>query len=311
MGGIFAPPAPIKVAVMSLPEHLDGPQIGLPLLQRLGIVHSDSASRVAWHAHRGFEILFLTAGTTGYEFRAGHAVELHGGEFLVIPPGTKHRGQHDMRSPCRICGLALSPLDLPAWQNTAFKAEDLTRLRSSLDHSAMSIHPFSPALRWIIKRLTEEVQDYLTTGASFTSQASLRILVCAALVEVVRQILSPPQAPKEIVAAAVRYLNTHCQRTVSIGELARHLGYSRSRTFELFKAEMGLTPNDYLQRVRMQKAQAMLRNTRRPITDIALSTGFNSSQYFSTVFRRYTGQSPAEFRQTTAQSQMAGLEIEH
>jgi AraC-like DNA-binding protein len=84
---------------------------------------------------------------------------------------------------------------------------------------------------------------------------------------------------------------------VSISGLGQFLGYSRSRTFELFKAQTALTLKDYLQRLRVQKAEELLRQTRKSITDVALSVSFNSSQYFSTVFRRYTGQTPAAFRQ--------------
>ncbi len=79
-------------------------------------------------------------------------------------------------------------------------------------------------------------------------------------------------------------------------ELVRHVGFSRARMFDLFKAQTGLTPNDYLQRLRVEKAQEQLRQTNRSVTEIALATGFSSGQYFSTVFARYTGVSPTDFR---------------
>jgi AraC-like DNA-binding protein len=49
----------------------------------------------------------------------------------------------------------------------------------------------------------------------------------------------------------------------------------------------------------MENACQLLRRTAMSVTDIALSVGFNSSQYFSTVFRRYTGRTPGAFRQTS------------
>jgi AraC-like DNA-binding protein len=115
-------------------------------------------------------------------------------------------------------------------------------------------------------------------------------------VEIVRQIHSPSQKPDQIVAAAIAYLNQHYLEPLSVLKLGEYLGYSRSRMFELFKSQTGLTPKDYLIRLRVEKAEELLSRSRRSITDIAHSVGFNSSQYFSTVFRRYTGQTPAEFR---------------
>ena len=49
-------------------------------------------------------------------------------------------------------------------------------------------------------------------------------------------------------------------------------------------------------RLRVEKAQEQLRQTNRSVTEIALATGFSSGQYFSTVFARYSGVSPTDFR---------------
>ena len=111
-----------------------------------------------------------------------------------------------------------------------------------------------------------------------------------------RQILVPPSEPKEFVAAAIAYLRQHLQEPVLMSDLVRHVGFSRARMFDMFKAQTGLTPNDYLQRLRIEKAQEQLRQTNRSVTEIGLATGFSTGQYFSTVFGRYTGVSPTRFR---------------
>lgn len=281
---------------MNYPEHLPGRQIKLPLLQRMGLVRSSSASRVSWHSHSGFEILFLLEGRTAYEFKTGATVELQGGQFLVVPPKAVHRGKHDMRTPCRICGLTLNSLQLNVWNRSVFTRSNIAHIRASLTDSAIAIHPLNSSLRWIIKRLMDEIAVYWASPNDKTSAAILRTLISAAILEAVRQIVSPPQAPKAIIAAAVTYLDNHHHEAVSIGQLSAHLGYSRSRVFELFKSETGLSPNDYLQRVRVEHARELLCTTRKSVTAIALETGFNSGQYFCTVFHRYTGVTPGVYR---------------
>jgi transcriptional regulator GlxA family with amidase domain len=116
------------------------------------------------------------------------------------------------------------------------------------------------------------------------------------VLEASRQMSVRPSVPKEIVAAGVAYLRQHSAEPIRIPDLVRHLGFSRARVFQLFQSEAGLTPNDCLQRIRIEKAMALLKDPRRSITEIALATGFNSSQYFSTAFRRYTGGSPTARR---------------
>ncbi|MEI6074714.1 MAG: AraC family transcriptional regulator [Verrucomicrobiota bacterium] len=283
-------------------QQLCGNEIDLPFLQQMGFVRSSNANRLSWHSHSGFEILFLLEGRTAYEFKSLRTVELTGGQFMVVPPRVVHRGKHDMRAPCRICGLTLTPLQPKICRNSPFTPDDVACIHAALARSAITIHPLNPPLRWIIKRLMDEADKYWTSPNERTSPAVLRTFICGAILEVVRQIISPPQAPKAIVAAAVAYLGKHFGHAVSIGQLATHLGYSRSRVYELFKSETGLSPNDYLQRLRIENAQRLLCNTKKSVTTIALDLGFNSGQYFCTAFRRYTGVTPARYRKDDKQS---------
>jgi AraC-like DNA-binding protein len=72
---------------------------------------------------------------------------------------------------------------------------------------------------------------------------------------------------------------------------------STSRFFQEFKTATGMTPKDYLLRLRVEEAARQLRKApTRPVTCIAHELGFSSSQYFATVFRRYLGVSPGEHR---------------
>jgi len=273
-----------------------GNQIELPMLIHVSRLRSHIASRVTWHSHEGFEILFLLDGATAYEFSKQKAVELHGGHFLIVPPKLVHRGLHDMRSPCTICGLALKASRPSGWKTTTFTASDLRRLRTALDTAGLKAHPFNAALRWLVRRLMDETSNYPANPHHAEAGIALRALICAVLVEVMRQILVPPAEPKEFVAAAISYLQQHLPEPVRMNDLVRYVGFSRARMFDMFKAQTGLTPNDYLQRLRIEKAQEQLRQTNLSVTEIALATGFSSGQYFSTVFARYTGVSPTDFR---------------
>ena len=118
------------------------------------------------------------------------------------------------------------------------------------------------------------------------------------ILEAVRQLALPVGVgkPADLVAAAEAYLRQRFAEPVQMPELVRHIGLSRARMFELFKSVTGLTPNDYLLRYRIERARELLTSTQRNITDIAMATGFSSSQYFSNVFRKYTGLSPSEYR---------------
>lgn len=278
------------------------------MLIHVSRVRSHVASRVTWHAHQGFELLFLLDGATAYEFAGQQKVHLNGSHFLVVPPGLVHRGLHNVRSPCTICGLALKASRPSAWKRTTFSPADFGRLRTALVNASQKAHPFNPTLRWLVRRMMEETANYHTNPHRTDAAIALRALICAVLVEAMRQMLVPSSEPKEIAAAAIAFLQKRLSEPLCMDDLVRHLGFSRSRMFDVFKQQTGLTPNDYLLRLRVAKAQEHLSQTDHSVTDIALATGFSSSQYFSTVFARYTGVSPSAFRKGAKPRRLSGAQ---
>jgi AraC-like DNA-binding protein len=273
-----------------------GNQVGLPALIQVSRERSQVASRVTWHSHKGYELLFLLEGATAYEFTDKKTVELHGGNFLVVPPDVVHRGLHDVRSPSTIFGMALNTARAGDWRGTTFTIEDLDQIRSALEKGSRDVHPFNAPLRWLVHRLVEETSRFVTHPESTASPAIIRALICTVLVEAMRQMLRPAAEPETFVAAAVAYLHKNLCETVRMADLVHHVGFSRARMFDLFKAQTGLTPNHYLQKLRIEKAQDELQRTNKSVTEIAHATGFSSAQYFSTVFIRYTGVSPSNYR---------------
>ena len=83
---------------------------------------------------------------------------------------------------------------------------------------------------------------------------------------------------------------------LDVPALAAVAHLSPSRFGRVFKEVYGETPHRYLQRRRVERAQTLLRQTDRPITDIAWDVGFASLGTFSRTFRTVVGCSPSEFR---------------
>jgi AraC-like DNA-binding protein/mannose-6-phosphate isomerase-like protein (cupin superfamily) len=81
-----------------------------------------------------------------------------------------------------------------------------------------------------------------------------------------------------------------------LDELLKIAHMSRSNLMRVFRKATGQTPIEYLVRLRIQRAMAMLRNTDLNITEIALEVGFNDRNYFTRQFRRVVGLPPRSFR---------------
>ena len=289
-----------KPDTVGIRARLNGAKVGLPLAKRVSAIFSHTASRVTWHSHKQFELLFVLDGSTVYEFQGCDPIELAGGHFMVVPPGMMHRGEQDLRMPTTLIGIVLAFDARGATRNTPFTVRELGWLRRHFKANSLTVHPLGQDLRRIIvqldKRLSGKKQDN-----DELSIAEMRLHVCSAISGAARQLNAvDSQDSQFVVNAAIDYMRNHLNEPFSVGKLVNHIGYGRSRLFELFRANTGMTPNDYLRRMRLEAARELLANTSRPVTEIAFKVGFNSSQYFSTVFLQYTGVTPTGFRSRVA-----------
>jgi AraC family transcriptional regulator, arabinose operon regulatory protein len=98
------------------------------------------------------------------------------------------------------------------------------------------------------------------------------------------------------VQKAARYLASHPSEPFKLSTLAEHCGLSVSRLGHLFRAELNATPHQYSERLRLDYAQQLLRQTDLPIARIAEEVGFADALYFSRRFRRLRGATPSGFR---------------
>lgn len=81
-----------------------------------------------------------------------------------------------------------------------------------------------------------------------------------------------------------------------VERLARVSGVSEAHFARSFKDAFGAPPHRYLLTRRVERAKALLRDTDRPIIDIALETGWQSLSTFGRVFKDVTGESPSQLR---------------
>jgi transcriptional regulator GlxA family with amidase domain len=81
-----------------------------------------------------------------------------------------------------------------------------------------------------------------------------------------------------------------------VGRLAKISSVSQAHFARSFKEAFGVPPHRYLLTRRIERAKALLRDTKMSITDIAFQTGWKSLGTFGRIFRDITGESPGELR---------------
>ena len=98
------------------------------------------------------------------------------------------------------------------------------------------------------------------------------------------------------VRRSVRLMQEKFGRPFEIDQLAREVGLSRPHFFKLFRKQMGVTPNIYLNTLRAEQAIEDLLSTNKSVTDIAYDVGFSSQASFTRFFSSNVGIAPSEYR---------------
>lgn len=93
------------------------------------------------------------------------------------------------------------------------------------------------------------------------------------------------------------YLHLQLANPLDMEMLAERLGYSKYYLSRLFKKETGISVNDYLRKIRIERACLMLGTTGYSIDEIAVRTGFGSRSFFANTFKKYMGMTPVQYRQ--------------
>jgi two-component system, response regulator YesN len=99
------------------------------------------------------------------------------------------------------------------------------------------------------------------------------------------------------IKKAERYIWENYTKKIGLREIADAAGLSASYFSSIFKDEMGENLSNYLNRLRVEKAAAMLTSTNIPISKIAAACGFEDQSWFSKIFKNNTGFTPGKYRE--------------
>jgi len=104
------------------------------------------------------------------------------------------------------------------------------------------------------------------------------------------------------------HIDTNIEETVTLADLARVAGLSPMHFAAQFRAATGVRPHEFLLRRRIDHAQAMLADPRARLVDVALSVGFQTQAHFTTVFKRFVGETPHRWRCAETRFEDTGTE---
>lgn len=101
---------------------------------------------------------------------------------------------------------------------------------------------------------------------------------------------------KTVIQKAVDFINLHYCENITRKEVAASTFLTPEYLAKLFKKEMGITVKDYINSRRIEKAKTLLLQKQSKVSEVAVQVGLDNFSYFSTIFKKFTGMTPIEFK---------------
>ena len=255
-----------------------------------------------WHRNEGIEITFLEQGSLGFS-ADDHEYRLQSGDLTITRPWQRHRVGLPRVQASRLHWVILDvgvrrphqEWKWPAW--LLLSKEDLDGLARVIRQNNRVVWRGTPELRRCFCRIAEAVseENYSRLAVRVNELFLLLLEMLQNQNVILDESLSCSLRTVQLFLEDLRRHPEHLELHWTASEMAASCGLGLTQFDHHVKRVTGLTPMKYLNQCRLEQAMRLLRETPgRSVTDIAITCGFSSSQYFATAFRKQYGSSPKQ-----------------
>ena len=235
------------------------------------------------HRHSYYQLLFPHRGAMRLNI-VGERITVGLSHWALLPAGIEHVFWADEPNSFLVVDLATPVVATHATLAAAPVPTDL------------ALRPMDGRLAALAALLQSE-QRSGSLAEPLLAEALAGYVTTAVLLATTPERLSVAPQPSQRLAARVRdYLEQNALGPLTLEQVAAAVGASIGHVQRSFRAAYGLTVIEFVQLLRVRRAQALLRETDLSVEAIAAAVGFASASYFTRLFTRLVGSSPARFR---------------
>ena len=247
-----------------------------------------------WEGIRDHVVLHLVTSGLGRFSNGRRSRELSRGDVFIIRPGTYTHYQASIEQPWTYQWVGFSGLHALELSETVGFSER---------RPVMQLPDVEPVMT-----LLDECRDALRRRESASQLRAVGKLyqLFAEIRSQSALVTSRRIEASELVDEARAFMDQNYHREISVLSVARHIGIDRSHFSRVFREQTNESMQDYLIRVRMQKALHLLLQTHLPIKAVAGSVGYSNYHSFARRFGHYYDCSPTEARQEAPTSSVSG-----
>lgn len=245
------------------------------------------------HQHIYFELVYVLQGSATRKMTDAK-IPVSAGDYYVSDPLSAH-GYEDIQD-----FEIISCLFLPESCDTALKgcpsisgllSNQILRFGVAVDMPIADrvLHDTDGSVKRLFKNMERE---YVNRGTGYVEM--IRCYLIQALVCAVRD--CEEISSINATTTVMNHLKEHYAEPLSLHTLSQLAGYTPQYLSSLFSHDVGISMQEYLQRLRIDEACKLLTNTGLSTAEISAAVGYQDTRHFAKLFRRYQGISPRDYR---------------
>jgi len=272
----------------------------LPVIVKTIERYQDTTWTMEPNLHENYEMVYMKKGYTVFEI-AGHPVSLGPNDIVIIKPRQYHKFIVKSEGGSEFIVLNFTFENKISGEYSEVPLEDFLNFVSSRETGPYITLKVSQKNEIIVllNRILKE-RESSEPGSEFLNYLlilELFVLLSRALkMEWENSIKSKSPKLKELINISINYIHNNFERDISLGDIAKFVFLSPSYFTRAFKEETGVSPINYLLKVRIERAKELLAETGMKVSEIALNVGFSNQQRFNEMFKKYTKLTPLQYR---------------
>ena len=252
------------------------------------------------HSHKFLELSYVLDGKARHTTE-GITTVISKGDYFIIDYNRHHEYQQIGEQPF----VVMNCLFLPSLiDETLTGCEALSEVVKNylikLDFYQVQDHPtnfiYHDDNGWIGTLFQQLHREYEEKSMGYFE--TIRSCLILILIHIMRQIEKPNvyASSNEMIRQILDYVDKNYTDKLSLNDISKKYNYTLQHVSTLFKKEVGLNFQEYVQSVRIKESCRLLINTNQKVADIATRVGYTNIKFFNEIFKRYMDITPREFR---------------
>ena len=255
-----------------------------------------------WHWHHEVEFILMEEGCA--EFHIGTQIlTLNAGESVFIPSGQPHAsypiGDHSFRFSAVVFNMNL----LKSFAYDAIQTKYIDPLQDLESNSLSLLLGHTESEKNILNYLSTIIASFHSKkpGFELTIKGQLYLIIAELMStsSLIPRDLKRESADHDKLTRlklVLQYIEEHYNEKLTVYDLASIIQMSEGHFSRFFKSFVRMSPIEYINSLRVDRAAKLLKETDKKIIDISMEVGFDHSSYFIKTFKRLKKCTPSEFR---------------